>query len=296
MIAQVKKLEPTVYQIEKLKNIFLDQNWLSEDEFNKFDTLHTPQAKCFEDFCLMLSEISIDQGELILKLSEDFMWLDIDDYAPLLKTAISNIDIRLVNNANEIFILPLSTKNKISSGSSLIYIYRRQIRTFFDHKGDNVRFIDTPDKLDKLYSGRKNSLVILLDDFMGSGISANTAVDNFYKVCAGNTDCLIVLTLVSLELGMSRLATMGIIHYTAEILRKGITDNDNINNKIKALEIMAGIESRIKITRKYKLGFERSEALISLVNTPNNTFPVFWWPNKVNSKLWPAPFPREFSK
>ena len=48
-----------------------------------------------------------------------------------------------------------------------------------------------------------------------------------------------------------------------------------------------------KFDRDYKFGYKSSEALVSLIRTPNNTFPIYWYNTKIsNSKKWNAPFPR----
>jgi hypothetical protein len=39
---------------------------------------------------------------------------------------------------------------------------------------------------------------------------------------------------------------------------------------------MKKIEEKLNVEKKYLFGYKRSEALISLIRTPNNTFPVFW--------------------
>ena len=39
---------------------------------------------------------------------------------------------------------------------------------------------------------------------------------------------------------------------------------------------MKKIENKIPKVSKYRMGYEKSEALISLMRTPNNTFPIFW--------------------
>ncbi len=51
---------------------------------------------------------------------------------------------------------------------------------------------------------------------------------------------------------------------------------------------MESIEKKIKPHKNEKLGFKSSEALITLIRTPNNTFPVFWKQKKDRI----APFPR----
>lgn len=76
--------------------------------------------------------------------------------------------------------------------------------------------------------------------------------------------------------------------YTHLTFNKGITDNYTEEELSEKLMLMNTIESKIKVHKNEKLGFKGSEALISLIRTPNNTFPVFWKERKGRK----APFPR----
>jgi len=41
---------------------------------------------------------------------------------------------------------------------------------------------------------------------------------------------------------------------------------------------MQSIERRIKgLEEKFKFGYEGSEALVSMIRCPNNTFPIYWY-------------------
>jgi hypothetical protein len=42
---------------------------------------------------------------------------------------------------------------------------------------------------------------------------------------------------------------------------------------------MKDIEKKINIRGEFSLGYKQSESLISMIRTPNNTFPVFWEKN-----------------
>ena len=55
------------------------------------------------------------------------------------------------------------------------------------------------------------------------------------------------------------------------------------------IKLMTQIENKLKIDKNFSFGYNRSEALISLIKTPNNTFPVFWFTNKKHNV---APFLR----
>ena len=52
---------------------------------------------------------------------------------------------------------------------------------------------------------------------------------------------------------------------------------------------MKNIEEAIQVSDDYKFGYKGSEALVKMIRTPNNTFPIYWLRNKKNKF---APFPR----
>ena len=55
---------------------------------------------------------------------------------------------------------------------------------------------------------------------------------------------------------------------------------------------MSSIETSIGVTEDYRLGYASSEALVSMIRTPNNTFPIYWFRNKKEKLNLHAPFPR----
>ena len=82
----------------------------------------------------------------------------------------------------------------------------------------------------------------------------------------------------------------GVEVYAYYIFRKGISDYYSDDQRDGCLKTMAGIEDKLKVDSDFRLGYAQSEALISLIRTPNNTFPVFW---KKKDKSSPAPFLRD---
>jgi hypothetical protein len=74
---------------------------------------------------------------------------------------------------------------------------------------------------------------------------------------------------------------------------KGISESTAIENKVAALKIVDRIEKRLRITEKFFRGYGQSEALVKMIRTPNNTFPLYWCDKTKKGDKWPAPFPRK---
>ena len=55
---------------------------------------------------------------------------------------------------------------------------------------------------------------------------------------------------------------------------------------------MKEIEKLIPGDKFFSFGYNKSEALVTLNRTPDNTFPIFWRNHKKGGKVFQAPFPR----
>ncbi|NTW80056.1 MAG: hypothetical protein HGB32_07905 [Geobacteraceae bacterium] len=60
-----------------------------------------------------------------------------------------------------------------------------------------------------------------------------------------------------------------------------------------AKDIMMRLEEKLAIPAFYQLGYEQSEATATMMRTPDNTFPVFWYPEDKHGSKSLAPMPRK---
>jgi hypothetical protein len=74
--------------------------------------------------------------------------------------------------------------------------------------------------------------------------------------------------------------------------KKGISDYYHSPIREEKTRIMKEIEKLIRMKKRFSLGYNSSEALFTLIKTPNNTFPVFWKEYKKNGVIFEAPFQR----
>ena len=63
-------------------------------------------------------------------------------------------------------------------------------------------------------------------------------------------------------------------------------------NEEKESKCMHAIEGAIKVSSDYNFGYKQSEALVRMIRTPNNTFPIYWYRDKKKKINIYAPFPR----
>ena len=146
------------------------------------------------------------------------------------------------------------------------------------------------DKIDENEIKKVNqskSAFLLVDDFVGSGDTAVKSVNNLTKLGV-NKQNIFVFALVAQNIGVENLKKNDIRIAVAEQRDKGITDyyNSRISEKIN---IMKKVERKLNVKEQFSLGYKGTEALVSMIRTPNNTFPVFWIEPTKDKK---APFPR----
>lgn len=284
---QSTSLSPEV--ISRLDQIFKSKSWpLDDPELGDEPSL-------FETFCHLFSILSQDEQKLLLNLSEDFIRCTLLDYSKLMYIALNKVDSMLINAKNKVYLLPLVSpmdveRGKIKSGHPLIYITEHLvIPSHQSLRNKDVRAIHSPNGLD---TNRTNSLLLCIDDFIGSGETALKFLDNYSCSFKVDSDSLIVVALVTQEIGMNKIRDIGYEVVSAHVRKRGISDSERIPDINAALAVIDQIESRLSISDKYRRGYAQSEALVQMIRTPNNTFPIFWCENAKENTSWPAPFPR----
>lgn len=270
--------------------IFCDKNW--ETEYLE------GEISAFDRFCERLAILENDeQRELVLELTKDYMKIAMTEYEKLLIKAwrgyLDNNPFRLEDD-EMLPICPILIEEdfgKEKSGSMVLYMCGSlELRRFSLFSDEQIRLCSSPALLVDLFIKKRCNAkrIVLIDDYIGSGESAIGCISYLEKheIDRNKID---IIALVAQEEAVRILKDEGIMVYSALTRKKGISDKykeDEIENKIS---IMKRIESNLKVDSKYSLGYNKTEALISLIKTPNNTFPVFWYENKKSR----APFPRK---
>ena len=149
---------------------------------------------------------------------------------------------------------------------------------------DAVRFCDDPYALVEHYTD--NSVIILVDDFIGSGLTAYKHIKSYIKLLKEykhnvNVEDFCVVVDVAMRHGVNYLLDNGIDSFYDVLQSKAISEDETLEEKQveSKIRIMKNIEGKVfkNLNPKYSLGFERSESLVSILNkAPNNTFPFYW--------------------
>lgn len=247
-------------------------------------------------FAEMLALLSREERALILTLVEDFLHCSFLKQWPLLREALNAIPEDLVSGASKIILLPLAETGddgKPKSPSGLIYPTANYLLPFMP-KFTGIRVIPY-DKLARLKSKqsfRRDSLIVLLDDFIGSGGTAVKTIRRYRRDLMKRDDRLVIVVVAAQQQGIDLIAKENVPTFAARTRLKGITESTVINERPAALAIMDRLEKRLGVQAGYLRGYGGCEALVKMTRTPNNTFPIFWHPTTASGEAWPAPFRR----
>lgn len=252
--------------------------------------------------CLMdrLSLLSDDaQKELILNLTEKFKYVDLFDFMHGLLSAFSKAVLNKKKEDRDILVAPLKSPylrvDKLTKSPKGDYLFSKAKSpdTFYpllennimdDDIIDAVRFCDEPNKIVKNYTD--NAVIILVDDFVGSGLTAYKHIRSYIKLLKEykinvNIDDFCVVVDVAMKHGVNYLLDNGIDSFYDVLQSKAISEDETLEEKqVKSkIRIMKEIEDKVfkNLNPIYSLGFEGSESLVSILNkAPNNTFPFYW--------------------
>ena len=274
-----KSPELSIHDFIRIQEIFNQKNWPIEEGFDDH---------VFENFCNMLACLEIEQRELVINLTEKFLWVQEHTYTKHFSVAFDTfIKSHDFSRGKKIYICPLLPEEDFEKSKSsifLLYFVKASLRAIQSKYPDfAITYADLPNavNLDLVNDGYT---LCLIDDFIGTGETVERAAEYFLNRDVSK-NMMIVLSLVSMKTGLTVLKSNGFSVYTDVCCDKGISGSGDT----KQLELMREIENSIQVSEIYRFGYKGSEALVKMKRTPNNTFPIFWLRNKKNKY---APFAR----
>lgn len=189
------------------------------------------------------------------------------------------------------------------SGSTLVKPYRSRNRIPENHCGDPTTVIDA-----LVRSGAEKSILVIVNDFVGSGRSAALDVNaNIVKAMNSaiadwrDRVLLVYGAVVGFEDGISALGELvqdlvivcpNLLTSADKAFSPDAAIFDSGNDRLEALKIAREVGEQLE--KKQPLGYEDSQALIVFAdNVPNNTLPIFWKSDrKYLGNPWRPLFPR----
>ncbi len=279
-----KKIDPRTFA--QISSLFKQNGWSLDTE---------NPLSLFNRFCERLSILENEEQQLVIELSKRFQIIVQQEYLKLFLDIFrfnENIRKSKITVSKKIYICPLISKNDIgkTKSSSFLWYYIKSTESKYNPIMNSKTFFfeESTSKLVQKVNDNDEAILLLVDDYIGSGETAESAVT--YCVEQGiNKEKIIILVLAAQKKAIELLELFGVSVYTNKILLRGINDFYKEEDLLKVIGIMQSIEKKLNVSCDFQFGYKQSEALISLNRTPNNTFPVFWMENKGCNI---APFPR----
>lgn len=284
------KINPS--HVSKLIAIFKTLGWkITSDEYTDFD-----YADLFNNFCEFLACLTEEEIELVLELTENFLHYRYTMYPTLMETVLSKVPEKYLDECNGIYLIPLINPKDIgrpkSSTGSLYSLLHVVIPKFKKINNKLAASYENPMLLADKHGMRKKSLIIFFDDFIGSGLTAEKALSHYNSEIRNKCDIPIIVSLVAQLHGIIKIEELGFEIFTSELIGRCFSDSINMSNKCKKVKMMRKIENSMGVSKTFRLGLNKSQALISMIRTPNNTLPIYWWLRKPDRKKWNGIFRR----
>ena len=277
----------TLESIFELNKIFKSKNWtnLDIDEF------------VFNNSCTLLDNVSENQRELIIELLDRYMWISLEDYQSKILKTMENVDDVVLSKLKVVYIFPIIKKEdegRFKSGQFLIY----QIKAFKKHlkkyRDITFKYVSKFETFETGFRLKPNEMIFLIDDYIGSGetlrFCLNEIQNNNNEIVNENIQ---IVTIVTQKEIADNIRAEGYGYQADTYSEKGISDFNSSPVLEEKIRIMLDIEKMIPGGSHFSLGYNGSEALITLARTPDNTFPIFWKEYKKGGKKYDAPFSRE---
>jgi len=269
-------MDISLEQLSEIDDIILNKGW-SELTNNKGDPLNKITFDLFE-------RVNDHEEFVLLKsiIKRYFLCTDYDPFCFRMAKHIENIF-----HGERIIIIPVSDKDhKIRSGHAVSYDLTRFLD---DEKFSEMLILES---LESVRDRIADFNIIVVDDFVGSGSQFRA----FVRKCAASYGLqptnVYLYSIVMMAKARERVSDYCYAAVPMVEFSRSLSDPSELDKAMNAIQVYDRIESRAKIGKTYRRGFLRSEALVSMKKTPNNTLPIFWCKNDQNGQRWPAIFPR----
>ncbi len=259
----------SITQLEKLKALFEQKQWpIVEDE----------GLSVFERFYQTLLLLDDDEQDFLIKLTYRFEHIPLSEYLNYMVEPLKRL--RQDSGKNNLMFVTCTPKADVGSvKSSSAVLYQLKGTTMKQHLQLNPKVVI--ENIQKLpdYAINDSSIIVLVDDFIGTGETALGAVDYIHELVPSLKDNtqIVVFSIIALRKGIECLNNVGVKTYCSIEKKKAISEEMVDSDREEATAIMQQIESKLKkLKADYRFGYKGSEALVSMERCPNNTFPVYW--------------------
>lgn len=269
-LAFKRKTTPTpqlsIDTMAKLETVFVSNNWEIEVK---------NRMSLYNRFCETLVKFDEEEQQFILDLTKRFKKIGVEKYQPIFEKLANQIQCDYSDA--EIILAPCLPESDLGIMKSARMVLYSMQSTSYTYDLSRC-WIEKDDIANKANYVKENTVIVLSDDFIGTGETALGALDYVHKVLGDkiSNDRIKVLAIAVQQVGKQALNDIGIQVYSEYIFDKGISDYYHADALVDAIAKMESIESKIRVREGFHFGYGQSEALVCMARCPNNTFPVYW--------------------
>lgn len=258
----------------------------------------------FETACDLLGRLSEAERLVAIRLLSRFSVIRQVDYPAVIRAMIREHSEALKSrmSGRDVVVVPLlrridefKMKGSVAAAAAMKYDSDALLRSVTAAR--DIHYLSRPSDVPGWRtSGSRpadpGEIYLFVEDFVGTGKTVTTAMEDFTKLVGPKADYMI-FALAGMVKGVSALSMEhGQSFLCYHRFRRGVSDYEGSESAASTLALVDGIEVRVGVSRDYRRGYGQSEALVKMANTPNNTFPMFWWSKTDGEPPWPAMFPR----
>jgi len=256
--------------VKAITDQFSEKNWTDKIKRRKADKL------------ISVGENLSDTGRsMIVDLMQKYLIIESPQYRENILETLSIIPNGEWKDTKVVYILPLldpKDKNKTKSGKAVFYMFKEEIiKEYFNELNIKTVFCDEGDEdLPLNINQSPTKRIILVDDFIGTGDTAISYISELNNKGIENSK-ITIISIAAMREGHKKLILSGIGVFAGIVLEKGISSLEDQNLKNSYVIEMNKLEAESFVEEDRHFGYGQSEALITLIRTPNNVFPIFWY-------------------
>lgn len=265
--------------ITNIISLFNNQKW-------PIDQAH--KSSLYNRFINTYTKLDNEERTLFLKLSSMYKWVNLSEYQGLIVTLLENIVKKHCSaHTQDVWVYPIKKKehtNTIKSSDLVSYLSSSvQVQYSDTLYKKKIHVLSSIDQVESKRAKFLKSPLLILDDYIGSGKYTSEVIEELNALSISAS----TIVIGSLFISSGGLKKLQPICPNIEYLESIESVSSNLSNS--EMQTLKSIENKLSITENYKLGYGGTASLITLIRTPNNSLPVFWFET---GRSHSAPFPR----
>lgn len=163
----------------RIYSIFTANGWNVNAEDEKYEYY----TGLFDKFRQLLAQLNEEEIELVLKLTEDYLYLPMPLYWSRFSSVLPRLSAAIPSHIENAIIMPIMQEKDfgyIKSGSFPLYYLRKKFEQNAHNLGRlNSYALENPGILLEKHSDRTETAVIFVDDFIGTGTYAAEVLEYY---------------------------------------------------------------------------------------------------------------------